>query len=115
VAARRSDFNRDFQVSFDAADRIDGTVEYNDHRTDFPSSEAPGISVFCRDDAGAIFHTYSTFGRGVEAMMGTYRLLDLVPNGRGERDDAPNKMEWVRHHDRYAAPARSGACCHAKA
>jgi predicted dithiol-disulfide oxidoreductase (DUF899 family) len=48
-------------------------------------------------------------------MMGTYRLLDLVPNGRGERDDAPNKMEWVRHHDRYAATARSGACCHAKA
>jgi predicted dithiol-disulfide oxidoreductase (DUF899 family) len=48
-------------------------------------------------------------------MMGTYRLLDLVPNDRGERDDAPNKMEWVRHHDRYAAPARSGACCHAKA
>jgi len=115
VSSAGSDFNRDFHVSFDAADRIDGTVEYNYHRTDFPSSEAPGISVFCRDDAGAVFHTYSTFGRGVEAMMGTYRLLDLVPSGRGERDDAPNKMEWVRHHDRYAAPSRSDACCHAKA
>ena len=73
----------------------------------------PGVSVFCKDESGEVFHTYSTFGRGVEVMMGTYRMLDLTPLGRNERD-VPNKMEWVRHHDRYApAPAApAGACCH---
>ena len=70
----------------------------------FPSEEAPGISVFYKDDAGEVFHTYSTYGRGVEVMMGTYNMLDLTPKGRDERDVA-YKMEWVRHHDRYE-PAR---------
>ncbi len=52
--------------------------------------------------------------------MGTYNLLDLAPKGRDERD-VPNKMEWVRHHDRYEPAARpvqaaaAGACCHAQA
>ncbi len=76
------------------------TVDYNYHRMPFPAEEAPGISVFYKDDAGDVFHTYSTYGRGVEVMMGTYNLLDLVPKGRDERDVA-YKMEWVRHHDRY--------------
>jgi predicted dithiol-disulfide oxidoreductase (DUF899 family) len=71
----------------------------------FPAEEAPGISVFYKDDAGDVFHTYSTYGRGVEVMMGTYNLLDLTPKGRDERDGF-YKMEWVRHHDRYEpAPA----------
>ena len=65
-----------------------------------PPTEAPGISVFYKNDAGAVFHTYSTFGRGVEVMMGTYNMLDLMPKGRDERDVA-YKMEWLRHHDRY--------------
>ena len=77
------------------------------------AEELPGISVFCKDDAGEVFHTYSTYGRGVEVMMGTYHMLDLTPKGRDERD-VPYKMEWVRHHDRYEPqprrrPARS--CC----
>jgi predicted dithiol-disulfide oxidoreductase (DUF899 family) len=55
-------------------------------------------SVFYKDDAGDVFHTYSTYRRGVEAMMGTYNLLDLTPKGRDERD---GPMELVRHHDRY--------------
>ena len=105
VSSAANDFNRDFHVSFAPEDRVEGSVYYNYGPTRFPNSEAPGISVFCRDDAGEIFHTYSTFGRGVEVMMGTYSLLDLVPMGRAERD-VPNKMEWVRHHDRYEpAPA----------
>jgi predicted dithiol-disulfide oxidoreductase (DUF899 family) len=71
--------------------------------------------VFYRDDADDVFHTYSTFGRGVEVMMGAYPLMDLVPLGRGERD-VPNRMEWVRHHDRYepaeaAAQAKAASCC----
>jgi predicted dithiol-disulfide oxidoreductase (DUF899 family) len=119
VSSATNDFNKDFHVSFDADDRVDGEVDYNYRKTSFPNSEAPGISVFYQDDAGEIFHTYSTFGRGVEAMMGTYRLLDLVPKGRDEHDGF-YKMDWVRHHDRYApepaqAAAAVGSCCAAKA
>lgn len=108
-----NDFNRDFHVSFTPAERAQGKVDYNYAPSDFPQEEAPGISVFRMDAAGDVFHTYSTYGRGVEVMMGTYALLDLVPQGRGERD-VPNKMEWVRHHDRYAAAPAAGSCCHAQ-
>jgi len=114
VSSAGNDFNQDFHVSFDAEDRVEGAVYYNYGMTRFPNTEAPGISVFYRDDAGEILHTYSTFGRGVEVMMGTYRMLDLVPKGRAERD-VPNKMEWVRHHDCYEPAAQASACCDAKA
>ena len=60
--------------------------------------------MFYKDDAGEVFHTYSTYGRGVEVMMGTYNLLDLTPKGRDERDPG-HTMEWVRHHDRYEPQA----------
>jgi predicted dithiol-disulfide oxidoreductase (DUF899 family) len=124
VSSASNDFNRDFHVSFDPEDRVEGTafvdpekadlaksqVYYNYALTPFPNTEAPGVSVFWKDaESGEVFHTYSTFGRGVEVMMGAYRMLDLVPKGRDERDTF-YKMEWVRHHDRYAPePARS--CC----
>jgi predicted dithiol-disulfide oxidoreductase (DUF899 family) len=67
---------------------------------DFPQTEAPGISVFARDAAGTVYHTYSTYGRGVEVVMTTYDLLDLVPKGRDEAG-MEYGMEWLRHHDRY--------------
>ena len=63
-------------------------------------TEAPGISVFYKDDAGTIFHTYSCYGRGLDAVNGAYQLLDLVPKGRDEAD-LPHPMSWVRHHDKY--------------
>ncbi|HSC64403.1 MAG TPA: thioredoxin family protein [Caldimonas sp.] len=118
VSASTNAFNKDFHVSFDDEDRVDGEVYYNYRMTGFPGTEAPGISVFYRDDAGAIFHTYSTFGRGVEVMMGTYGLLDLVPKGRDEHDGF-YKMDWVRHHDRYEPEtpkpaAATASCCGAK-
>ena len=74
--------------------------------------ELPGVSVFVKDDAGEVFHTYSTYGRGVEVMMHTYRLLDLTPKGRDE-DGLDFTMAWVRHHDRYEpAPKKAaGSCC----
>ena len=62
--------------------------------------EMPGVSAFYKDDAGEVFHTYSTYGRGVEVMMHTYRLLDLTAKGRDE-DGLDFTMAWVRHHDRY--------------
>lgn len=116
VSSFGNDFNHDFHVSFKPEERARGEVYYNYGMTDFPAEEAPGISVFFKDDAGEVFHTYSTYGRGVEVMMGTYQLLDLTPKGRDE-DEVPNRMYWVRHHDRYesAPAAASGACCSAKA
>lgn len=110
-----SDFNTDFAVSFPPESRVGGEVYYNYHMTAFPKDEAPGISFFYKDDAGEVFHTYSTFGRGVEAMMMTYDMLDMAPRGRAEEHDAYG-MEWVRHHDRYeAAPAPTSSCCAARA
>ena len=120
ASSNGSDFNRDFGVSFTTAEVARGEVAYNYRMQAFPVEEAPGISVFYRNDAGEIFHTYSTYGRGVEVMMGTYNLLDLVPKGRDE-DGLEHTMEWVRHHDRYDAAPRPQAtpsvasCCTAKA
>lgn len=94
-----SDFNRDFHVSFTAAEIANGEADYNFGGTP-PGEEMPGISVFWKDDLGEVFHTYSTYGRGVEVMMHTYKLLDLTPKGRDE-DRLRFTTEWVRHHDRY--------------
>jgi predicted dithiol-disulfide oxidoreductase (DUF899 family) len=116
VSASGSDFNLDFHVSFSEEERATGEVFYNFGMGPARGEEAPGISVFYKNDEGEVFHTYSTFGRGVEVMMGTYPMLDLTPKGRDERD-TPYKMEWVRHHDRYAAPVAKAAvssCCAAK-
>jgi predicted dithiol-disulfide oxidoreductase (DUF899 family) len=71
-------------VSFTPEERAEGEVHYNYETRPFPQEEAPGISVFYKNDAGEVFHTYSTYGRGVELMMGTYLFLDLAPKGRDE-------------------------------
>jgi predicted dithiol-disulfide oxidoreductase (DUF899 family) len=97
VSSSGTDFNYDFHVSF-APEDVKGQVYYNYGMQPFECEELPGISVFYKDEAGGVFHTYSTYRRGVEAMMGTYSLLDLMPKGRDEREGA---MAWVRHHDRY--------------
>ncbi len=111
VSSNSSDFNFDYAVSFRREDMDQGKVYYNYGMREHPAEEAPGVSVFYRDDAGDIFHTYSTFGRGVEVMMGAYQMMDLAPKGRDERD-VPYKMEWVRHHDRYQpATEPKAACC----
>jgi predicted dithiol-disulfide oxidoreductase (DUF899 family) len=101
VSSYGSEFNADFHVSFTEEEIARGKVYYNYTEQEFPSEEAPGLSVFYKDAAGDIFHTYSTYGRGLdEALMGTYRILDLVPKGRDE-DHLGFSMEWVRYHDRY--------------
>jgi predicted dithiol-disulfide oxidoreductase (DUF899 family) len=128
VSSHGSDFNYDFGVSFTPEDVAKGELYYNYGTWPFAYEEWPGISVFIKDDANEVFHTYSTYGRGVEVMMGTYNMLDLMPRGRDERD-VEYKMEWLRHHDRYeptpvakAAPAAGSVkglfdtlkneCCH---
>ena len=105
VSSFSSDFNRDFHVSFTEQDK--GKVQYNYELQPFGSEELPGISVFYKNEAGQVFHTYSTYGRGVEVMMGTYNMIDLTPKGRDEGDGA---MAWVRHHDRYEAAAADASC-----
>ena len=120
VSSGDSDFNYDFDVSFAPADLAAGEVYYNYRKQSFQHPDAPGVSVFYKDDAGEVYHTYSTYGRGVEVMMHTYSLLDLTPKGRQEEGLA-DTMAWVRHHDRYepasiAKPApTAGSCCDARA
>lgn len=110
VSSHGSDFNYDFHVSFTEEEVASGKVDYNFTMQPFGSTEAPGISVFDKDADGNVFHTYSVYGRGVELMMGTYRILDLTPKGRDE-DNLEHTMEWVRHHDNYGS---SASCCGCK-
>ena len=100
VSSYGADFNGDFHVSFTPQEMAQGKVNYNYTMQEFDSTEGPGLSVFIKNAAGEIFHTYSTYGRGVEVLMGTYRILDLVPKGRDE-DHLSFSMEWVRYHDGY--------------
>jgi predicted dithiol-disulfide oxidoreductase (DUF899 family) len=101
VSSFGSDFNHDYHVWFTPEEKAKGDVYYNYTLQPFPSDEAPGASVFYKDPAtGEIFHTYSTYGRGLDPLVGTYVVLDLVPKGRDE-DQLPFSMQWVRHHDRY--------------
>ena len=111
VSSNGSDFNFDFHVSFTEEEIASGKVDYNYTLQEFGSAEAPGISVFRKDDSGEVFHTYSAFGRGVEQVVGTYMVLDLVPKGRDE-DDLEFTMAWVRHHDRYdGGCSPKSSCC----
>lgn len=109
VSSHGSEFNYDFGVSFTPEQVAQGGLQYN--YGDWPESyeEWPGISVFFKNDANEIFHTYSCYARGLEVMMGTYELLDLTPKGRDESEDAASKMDWVRHHDRYDSPAAAAS------
>ncbi len=100
VSSYGTDFNYDFGVSFTPEEMAKGEINYNYGKWPHPYEEWPGVSAFFKNDAGEVFHTYSTYGRGVEVMMHTYNMLDLMPKGRDERE-VEYKMEWLRHHDRY--------------
>lgn len=93
-----SDFNFDFAVSF--REDQDGRMLYNFGERKASKGEMPGLSVFAKDGEGAVFHTYSTYARGLDALNGTYQMLDLTPKGRDEIG-LPWPMAWVRHKDRY--------------
>lgn len=98
------DFNYDFQVSAGKDELADGgKVYYNYEKTDFPSEERPGASVFLKRGS-EVFHTYSTYARGLDILIPTYNFLDLTPKGRDEENMKPHAMAWVRHHDRYTDP-----------
>ena len=100
VSSFGSDFNYDFHVSFKPEERVDGKVEYNYKKMEFSSDEGPGASVFFKEKQDEIYHTYSTYERGLDILVGTYNFLDLAPKGRDE-DGLAFSMAWVRHHDKY--------------
>jgi predicted dithiol-disulfide oxidoreductase (DUF899 family) len=100
VSSFDSDFNYDYHVSFTSEERAAGKVNYNYDETAFPSEEGPGLSVFFKDSNGEIFHTYSSYARGLDILVGAYNFLDMAPKGRDEEGLA-HTMAWVRHHDKY--------------
>jgi predicted dithiol-disulfide oxidoreductase (DUF899 family) len=120
VSSFGSDFNFDYQVSASPEEKASGKAMYNYELTTFPSDERPGASVFYKNDAGEVFHTYSSYGRGLDMLVGTYHLLDLAPKGRDEAGLAW-PMAWVRRHDEYdGAPVdtkasyqqpKTASCC----
>jgi len=99
LSSHGNDFNFDYHVSFTKEDDEKNKVYYNYRTAEFISDELPGLSVFYKNEDGDIFHTYSTYARGLDILMGTYNFLDLVPKGRDENPDSP--MDWVRRHDQY--------------
>ena len=105
-----NDFNYDYGVSFTPEQIEAGKAKYNFGTTPLYGPELPGISVFYRDAAGDIFHTYSTYARGLDMMNAAYHYLDLTPLGRHE-EGLPYPMDWVRLRDQYQPEAKAG-CCH---
>jgi predicted dithiol-disulfide oxidoreductase (DUF899 family) len=97
VSAHDSDFNRDFAVSFTPEERAEGRAIYNYGTPIRTSPDMFGVSVFLREDDGTLYHTYSTYHRGTELLMGALNWLDLAPKGRNEQ----GTMSWVRLHDEY--------------
>ena len=101
VSSYGNDFNFDYHVSFTKDEEAKGEVNYNYETTEFMCDELPGLSVFYKNEKGDVFHTYSTYARGLDMLVGTYNLLDLTPKGRGENPEST--MDWVRRHDQYSA------------
>ena len=101
VSSVGNDFNQDFRVSFTPEEMKAGGFEYNFTNAGFPSEEAPGISVFYKDEQGDVFRTYSSYSRGLDMLNGAYHYMDLVPKGRDE-EGLRHSMSWLRRHDQYA-------------
>lgn len=127
VSSLGSDFNFDYHVSFTPEQLATGEVLYNYRTTQASIEELSGISVFYKAEDGAIYHTYSSYGRGNEEVLGAYMWIDLTPVGRNENGPTFSLADWVRHHDRYdadgyvdstggyiapeKAPVSAGGCC----
>ena len=107
VSSFGSDFNYDFGVSFAEEGERSGRTRYNYTAEPYMADEMPGASFFYRREQD-IFHTYSTYARGLDLVNGAYNWLDLVPKGRDENPDST--MDWVRHHDRYAESQNPSSC-----
>ena len=107
VSSADSDFNFDYHVSFTQEELAKGKVNYN-YGTVEGFDELPGLSVFFKDKDGAVYHTYSSYARGNEEVIGAFIYLDITPKGRNEKEI----MEWVKRNDEYGAHVDTKACCH---
>jgi len=105
VSSHKSDFNYDYQASFTEEAFRTGKAFYNYKVTPVPCRDREGVSVFCRNGGGEIFHTYSCYARGIDMMNTAYQYLDLVPKGRDEDPERP--QSWVRYHDEYRPRRRA--------
>ena len=108
VSSHGSDFNYDFGISFTDGQTAVGKPLYNFGTSPYLHPDLPGVSIFARDEAGRIYHTYSTYTRGLELLAGAFNWLDLVPKGRNE---VGGIMSWVRLHDEYEICAETRADC----
>jgi predicted dithiol-disulfide oxidoreductase (DUF899 family) len=108
VSSFGSDFNFDFHVSFTKEQLAEEKVFYNFTEIEAASGhdELPGLSAFYKDETGAVFHTYSSYARGPEELIGTLMILDRAPKGRNETET----MDFVRRHDEYDAGPKASAC-----
>lgn len=110
VSSLESDFNYDFHVSFRPEDVVDGKVDYNYDMRNAGMEEASGNSVFFKDETG-VYHTYSSFARGTESLVGAYAYMDMMPKGRNEPGPTFSLMDWVKRHDEYGPKAAGHSCC----
>lgn len=110
VSSFGTSFNRDYRVCFAPEELASGTVDYNYTATprEDAHDELPGMSAFYKDEIGDVFHTYSTYARGLEDMVGALLLLDRAPLDRNET----GPMSWVRRQDEYEDTPSSTYTCH---
>ncbi len=99
VSSFESDFNYDFGASFAAGAVANHSAAYNYGSSEPGMEDREGISVFLTNEKGDLFHTYSTYARGIDMVNSTYQFLDLVPKGRDEPE--ADRQYWVRRHDEY--------------
>jgi predicted dithiol-disulfide oxidoreductase (DUF899 family) len=117
VSSYQSDFNFDFGVSFSEDELAKGKLGYNyaiNEEKRYQSEELPGLSVFYKAPSGEIFHTYSTYARGLDPFIGAHHFLDVTPKGRNEKGPDGKLVDWVKRHDQYEAKPATG-CCHDEA
>jgi len=112
VSSRNSDFSFDFHVSFTDEQMASGKLDYNYEIIEqrYGLNELPGMSVFDKDESGQVFHTYSSYARGNEELIGAFIYFDMTPKGRNET----TIMDWVKRNDEYEQP-RAASCCHTAA
>jgi len=110
VSSHGSDFNFDYHVSFTDDDLAKDQIYYNYTMMNAIEglNELPGLSVFYKNEAGEIFHTYSSYARGNEEVISAFIFLDVTPKGRNETEI----MDWVKRHDEYESAGNAPSCCH---
>jgi len=108
ISSNGSDFNYDYHVSYTPEDLAGDRITYNFQQIDVAQGhdELPGMSCFYQDENGQVFHTYSSYARGMEEAIGALMLLDRAPKGRNEA----TTMNWVRRHDEYAPDVKASCC-----